>query len=345
MNPWHRLCALSALLVLTGCSGAQSALDPAGPQAGRILELFSSYFWICFGVYVLVLIFMLLGASRSGALQKESPRQLSAQDRQSPINRTLAKFVGAFVFITVVILFYLIVADFGTRRAILSLAAAPSTNSPTIQLVGRQWWWEVQYHSGASSNQVTTANEMHLPIGIPVKIEMLSRDVIHSFWAPNLHGKKDLFPDHPTALWIQADRPGTFYAQCAEFCGLQHAKMRMVITAEAPAAFHRWLDAQRQPSKEPETDLQKIGQKIFLSSTCIMCHSIQGTHARATLGPDLTHLASRPMIAAGSRNNVRGHLAGWILDPQHIKPGAHMPQHNFNPEDLRALLAYLESLK
>jgi cytochrome c oxidase subunit 2 len=170
-------------------------------------------------------------------------------------------------------------------------------------------------------------------------------DVIHSFWAPNFHGKKDLVPGHPTTLWFRAQRPGTFRGQCAEFCGAQHAHMRFVIVAEPQEQFIAWRAGQSEAAAPPANEMQQRGQNIFLKTTCAMCHTIQGTGASATVGPNLTHVATRQMIAAGTLPNNRGHLGGWIIDPQHLKPGVRMPPHNLAPEDLQALLDYLESLK
>jgi cytochrome c oxidase subunit 2 len=178
-----------------------------------------------------------------------------------------------------------------------------------------------------------------------VKIFLQSADVIHSFWVPNLHGKRDLIPNHATEIWLQADKPGTYNGQCAEFCGYEHAKMRLTVTAEKPAEFEAWLFAARQIPPEPSTEILKRGKQVFLSSQCVMCHTITGTRAGGRLGPDLTHVGSRRTLAAGSLPNMPGHLAGWIIDPQQIKPGARMPQNNIKPQDLRALLEYLESLK
>jgi cytochrome c oxidase subunit 2 len=172
-----------------------------------------------------------------------------------------------------------------------------------------------------------------------------SNDVIHSFWAPNLHGKRDLIPGHLTTTWLQADRPGLFRGQCAEFCGHQHAHMSFVVIAEQPDEFYAWLDAQRMPAPQPAGPDEQHGQQVFLSSTCIMCHTVQGTRANGRVAPDLTHVASRRLIAAGALANTRDNLADWIVDSQRIKPGNKMPPHNLSPGDLQALLSYLESLK
>ena len=215
-----------------------------------------------------------------------------------------------------------------------------------IKITGHQWWWEVEYTDEAQpSNNITTANEIHIPVGQPVKLVMKSNDVIHSFWVPNLNGKKDLVPGFETTMWLNAEKPGIYEGQCAEFCGAQHAHMRFAVIADAPEDFNNWLAAARQSSVQPANDLQKRGQEIFLTSSCVLCHSIQGTIAGGRVGPNLTHVGSRQRIAAETIPNTRGHLGGWITDPQSIKPGVIMPQNTYSPEDLKALIEYIQSLK
>ena len=175
--------------------------------------------------------------------------------------------------------------------------------------------------------------------------KVTSHDVIHSFWVPNLHGKRDLVPGYVTAIWMQADRSGIYRGQCAEFCGRQHAHMAFEIVAESEADFERWLDAQRRLAVEPQTDAEQRGREVFLARRCSTCHTIRGTGAFATVGPDLTHVASREALAAGTIPNTRGHLAGWIVNPQTIKPGTAMPSNLLPADDLHALMAYLEILR
>jgi cytochrome c oxidase subunit 2 len=174
---------------------------------------------------------------------------------------------------------------------------------------------------------------------------MTSDDVIHSFWAPNLDGKKDLIPGHETRTWFRADSAGIYRGQCAEFCGHQHAKMAFFIVAEPRIQFEHWLESQKSEASKPSDSLAQEGERVFLSGTCAMCHSISGTSAGSKFGPDLTHLASRRTIAAGTLPNNVGNLAGWILDPQSIKPGVKMPASKLDPQSLQALLAYLGTLK
>jgi cytochrome c oxidase subunit 2 len=203
----------------------------------------------------------------------------------------------------------------------------------------------VRYEATEADQTVITANEIHVPLGEPVVIKTSSTDVIHSFWAPNLHGKRDLIPGYQNALWIEADREGVYRGQCAEFCGHQHAHMSFYVIAEPPEKFRSWLAAQASTPPPPSDPSAKEGQQVFLSHTCVMCHTIRGTQAGAKMGPDLTHIASRMTIAAGTLPNTTGNLAGWILDSQSIKPGNKMPPNPLKADDLNALLKYLGTLK
>jgi cytochrome c oxidase subunit 2 len=192
---------------------------------------------------------------------------------------------------------------------------------------------------------VITANEIHIPVGKPVHIRLASRDVIHSFWVPDLHGKKDLIPGKDTDLWLRADRAGVYRGQCAEFCGWQHAHMALLVIAEPQDRFDAWLASQRQTPPPPSTPLGQRGRAVFESQACPLCHTVAGTQANGSAGPDLTHLASRRTIAAGTLPNTIGSLGGWIVDPQSTKPGNRMPAVTLHADDLQALLAYLETLR
>jgi cytochrome c oxidase subunit 2 len=233
--------------------------------------------------------------------------------------------------------------SFRTGRAISTLAQADSPL--TIKITGSQWWWNVVYEDAMPSNNITTANEIHLPVGRPVKVELQSNDVIHSIWLPNMHGKKDLIPNYPTTFYFRPDKVGTYWGQCAEFCGYQHAKMRFMVVVETPEQFEAWRSAQQQTPPPPTDPTLQRGQQIFLTSVCTQCHTVQGTTANATVGPNLTHVASRQYIAAGSLQNAHDHLRSWITDPQAIKPGIRMPMNTYSEDDLNALVSYIESLK
>lgn len=319
-------------------TGLHSVLSPMGPQAERIGDLWWLMFWVCAVVMALVTL-ALLGAmihSRRRA-ESETPQPIAPES-----GRRMVLVVGGAVAVTVPTLFVLLVASVSTGRELGSLT---TSNPLTIEVVGHQWWWEIEYQDPVPANLVSDANEIHIPVGRPVLIRGTSRDVIHSFWVPSLHGKKDLIPGHTTDTWIQADRPGVYRGMCAEFCGHQHAQMQFLVIAEPPEKFQAWLAAQRLPAPPPKTPLEARGQQVFLQLQCALCHTIRGTEAGGTVGPDLTHIASRRTLGAGILPNTRGHLGGWIVNAQSVKPGNRMPPTVVRSEDLNALLAYLESLK
>ena len=320
--------------------GVQSALDPKGPKAEAIANL--NWFLVVTSALVYVaVIAALLYALRRATIR---PVAFMATDVNEPEReRTRTRWVAGATATTALILLLFIFVDVSTAR---SLSQVGGPRPLRIDVVGHQWWWEIKYPDvGDPQNIVETANEIHVPVGRAVFIKMTSGDVIHSFWAPNLDGKKDLIPGHETRTWFRADSAGVYRGQCAEFCGHQHANMAFFIVAQPRADFERWLTAQKSPAATPTDSLAQEGERVFLSGTCSMCHTIAGTAAGSNVGPDLTHLASRRTIAAGTLPNTTGNLAGWILDPQSIKPGAKMPPNQLDPQALRALLAYLATLK
>jgi cytochrome c oxidase subunit 2 len=215
----------------------------------------------------------------------------------------------------------------------------------TVRIIGHQWWWELHYFVDGEAPSFVTANELRIPSGRDVVLKLESADVIHSFWAPNLAGKKDLIPGRVNELKIHAAREGVYRAQCAEFCGLQHAHMGLDVIVENDARFEDWRIRQTELAHAPQTAKQLFGQQIFLTRACFMCHAVRGTEARGFAGPDLTHFASRRTLAASVLLRTRGATAGWIADPQGVKPGAKMPHLPLTPEELNAVVAYLESLE
>jgi cytochrome c oxidase subunit 2 len=338
---WNQLVVMLPLLV-AGCAGNHSALDPAGPQAGRISKLYWLYFGVCVFVWVAVAVVALVGTFRRRV--KDHGEQLTVERTEPARERRLGIIVSVLVGITVVILFVLLIGDYYTGRKLHQFSG--QSDFVAITVTGHQWWWEVRYDDQETpSNTIVTANEIVIPTGKPVKIWLVSGDVIHSFWVPNLQGKKDLIPGHSTAIWLQADKDGKYEGQCAEFCGYEHAMMRLIVRAESPDEFVAWLRSARTPAAEPLTEQQKRGRDVFMRSSCVMCHAVAGTKAGARLGPNLTHLASRMSLAAGSIPNVTGHMAGWIIDPQRVKPGVKMPQNNLESQDFTALVEWLSSLK
>jgi cytochrome c oxidase subunit 2 len=203
----------------------------------------------------------------------------------------------------------------------------------------------VHYDDPDPSRTFDTANELHLPVGRPVILTLRSADVIHSLWIPSLAGKKDLIPGRTATLLVRADRPGAYRATCAEFCGWQHAWMALPVVAESQAGFDEWAATQRREAKTPTDTLALQGRRLVLGGDCVMCHRIAGTEAGARNGPDLTHVAGRATIAAGALPNDAAHLAAWVADPSAHKPGVAMPAHAFKPDELRAVVAYLQSLQ
>jgi cytochrome c oxidase subunit 2 len=320
----------------------QSMWHASGSNAGHIREL-AVFFGVLLGaIFVIVLGIALLSIGRRHRGIEQEPLEGSHQ----PSARTEARLqtvVGIATGLTVFILFGLTVVSVSVGK-IVSTSIAP-TGSLMIEVTGTQWWWKVRYASDDPSRILQTANEIHIPVGQPIGIRGNSDDVIHSFWVPSLQGKRDLIPGRPTLEWLQADRPGEYRGQCAEFCGLQHAHMAFWVIAETRDQFNAWMDHQLRPAVEPSDDENKRGQEIFLKSACVLCHTIRGTDAGAQAGPDLTHFGSRKTIAAGTLSNTKGNLAGWIADPQNLKPGTHMATVPIHPSEMQPLIDYLESLK
>jgi cytochrome c oxidase subunit 2 len=212
-------------------------------------------------------------------------------------------------------------------------------------VTAQQFWWELRYRGTEGLETVITANELHVPVGRTVEVRLHSIDVIHSFWVPALQGKLDAIPGKTNVTWIRAERPGTFPGQCAEYCGMQHALMRLLVVAQPDAEFTRWLEGQARPAAAPSDERTQRGAGLFLLH-CARCHAIRGTPASFGLGgPDLTHVASRRTLAAGTLANVKGNLAGWIADPQTLKPGNRMPRIPLAAEDFHAVLEYVGSLR
>jgi cytochrome c oxidase subunit 2 len=328
--------AVSGALLLPNWIGRHSALHAHGIEAARIGHLWWLMFWVCSAVFVLVVVATGVAITRP-SLPGGPPGPLSPQSR-----RRTTRVVAGAVGVTILTLFVLLFASVSTGRAIASLGAPGAT---VVKVTGHQWWWAVEYEDPDPSRRVTTANEIHIPAGRPVLLQLASADVIHSFWVPSLHGKRDLIPGHDAQLWIEADRPGTYRGFCAEFCGHQHAHMGLLVIADPPDRYAAWYAAQLQTPPPPVSPLEQRGRQVVESAPCALCHNIQGTQASGRLGPDLTHLASRRTLAAAALPNTRGNLGGWIVDPQTLKPGCQMPANDLSAGDLQAVLDYLESLR
>ncbi len=310
----------------------QSVLHPAGLQAARIYGLWEFLLVTATVVFVLV-----VGATLYAVVHRRRERP------EAEAHRLMGRWVGGAIVATLMVLFTFLLVDFTHGRVLAS--PPPEAELMTIAVKGHQWWWEVEYPDSTPQRRVVTANEIHVPVGRPIELRLTSADVNHSFWVPNLHGKKDLIPGHEAVTWFRADRPGVYEGQCAEFCGHQHALMRLVVVAESPARFAEWYALQLEPAASPSDGPARRGQDVFLARSCLLCHAVTGTPAGGRVGPDLTHLAARRTLAAGTLANTPGHLGGWILNPQAVKPGTRMPATPLSPDELNALLAYLETLR
>lgn len=323
----YRVLAGAGLLLLTGCE-MPLALEPRGPAAAHIADLW----WLLLGTAtaVCIVVFALLGFALAGRRGGGEPHWFAAVG-------TRFVYIGGGLIPAVIL----------TGFTYVTLAGlAPFDERPestrTVTVRGYQFWWEIDYQGEA----VRTANELHIPVGEPVRIELESADVIHSFWVPQLHGKLEMIPGHVNSLYLEADEPGEYLGKCAEFCGSQHARMELLVIAQEPHEFEAWLDRQKQEAAEPASDLARRGRDVFANSQCSLCHRIRGVPGRsAQAGPDLTHLASRRTLAARTLPNTRGNLGGWIADPQGVKPGAQMPAVNLPSDDFLALLEYLDGLE
>jgi cytochrome c oxidase subunit 2 len=330
--------ALGAALAAAACArDGPSVMEPAGPNAGRINVLW----WVMLvaGTVVLVIVLALLAV----ALRRR-PADAPARPRPEPAaERRLTRMVvigGAVAPAAILAALFLL-----TLSTLGALAAPGRADELVVEVTGKQFWWEVRYAGGAPHERFETANEIHIPVGQRVRLRLRASDVIHSLWVPALAGKMDLIPGRATEMWIQADRPGVFRGQCAEFCGVQHANMGLLVVARPPDDFARWAAAQRRPAAEPPDDAARRGRERFLDAGCALCHAIRGTPAGGDLGPGLTHVGARRTLAANTIPNTRGHLGGWIADPQGVKPGSRMPAVPLRPQEFHQIVRYLETLR
>jgi len=314
------------LIFLWGCgSHMQSVLDPRSPAAREIAHLW----WVMFGVYTAVFV-LVIWLSLQAVFGKRGVRVPGG-----PIRFLVALGI---VMPAVVLVFFL----FYSLR--VSVVLSPPEEGLTIEVTGHQWWWDVRYPEHA----VVIANEIHIPAGERVRIQLRAHDVVHSFWVPNLHGKIDVMPDVETEIWIESDEPGVWRGQCAEFCGTQHALMAFEVVVHEPDDFDRWLIDRREAVERRTTTRPAVlahGEELFFQHGCYSCHAIEGTDAKSTIGPDLTHLGNRRTLGAAAIPNNYGNLAGWIANPQTIKPGSLMPPTYLEPGDLHAVVEYLLSLE
>jgi cytochrome c oxidase subunit 2 len=330
----HRPYGVAIVLLSCGaCGGPQSTLDPAGPAASHLAGLSWTLFGVLGFVYVAVLTLLGIAMLRS---RRARPPSTPASDRRA----LTAVVLGGAVMPTIVGAVLTAV----TFRDLAAVLPGPRSDELVVEVTGHQWWWEIRYPGSGHDDAVTTANEMHIPAGRRVRVRLASRDVIHSFWVPALQGKMDMIPGRTTETWLQADRPGAHRGQCAEYCGLQHARMALWVVVHSPADFATWLDRERRPATEPLDAEARRGQTVFRERGCAGCHAVRGV-TLGVGGPDLTHVAGRQTLAAGTLDNVPGNLAGWVADPQALKPGTLMPRVPLGAADLHALVAYLGTLR
>lgn len=228
-----------------------------------------------------------------------------------------------------------------TLYVLAAIAGHDRAPALSIDVTGHQWWWEARYLDSDPFNVFATANELHIPVGARVRINLASADVIHSFWIPALAGKTDVVPGQRNVAWLEADRPGTYFGQCAEYCGTQHAHMGLRVVADTPETFQRWRSEQLEPVSPPPSGTAAAQGEVIFQSRCGGCHRVRGTLAGGALGPDLTHVATRKTIAAGTIPNTPAYLSAWIADPQHIKPGTQMPAMPLSGQDLQAIRSFL----
>jgi len=313
------------LLVASGCG--VRALDPAGPAAAAIANLWRVM--LALSIVIFVGVMATLAVAIWG-------RREDDEGRREKVGRHLV-VIGGFLLPAIVILGLM---AYNTYVSV-DLEKPPSAPALTVSVRSNQWWWHVHY----PDHDITTANEIHIPAGQSVALQLTSDDVIHAFWVPALQGKRDMMPDHVGHLWLQADEPGTYRGQCAEFCGRQHAKMEFLVISHEQEAFQSWVEERQAPRPELSDEQALRGEDVFMEYGCGDCHTIRGSDANGELGPDLTTLAARRELGAGTVANTRENLGAWILNAQAFKPGNLMPPVSMPDEDLQDLLVYLETLR
>lgn len=331
-----RFAGIAVLLALVGCQTKNSTLNPGGPAAGRIASLeWAVLITFCVVSFIMWAWLFWAAVRKPGSLETHEPWNEGGGQRWVAY--------GGFLFPGIVLFVFFVLGITWLSR--FPVHAAMDIH-PEIRVTGHQWWWEVQYLGEPPDHQFTTANEIHIPVGKPIDIELTTQDVIHSFWVPRLHGKVDLVNGQRNYIRIQADQPGNYQGQCAEYCGEQHAHMMLLVVAQPEEEYNAWLAQQRNPAPEPTDGEALHGRDVFMGAACAFCHSIRGTEAHGHVAPDLTHLASRQRIASNFLDNNRANLEAWVTHAQSLKPGNEMPDLTaFNGQDLRALVTYLQTLK
>jgi cytochrome c oxidase subunit 2 len=336
----------AALLALAGCRTAQSTYNAHGPAAHSIGEL-SMFMSVLFLVITVIMWALIAYAAtrRRGSLAEHAPINIGGGESWIAIGGILIPLV---VLTLIFVLGLGLLRDFpihGVHGASHQPQMSQSMK-PEIRIIGHQWWWEIHYLNDDPSKEFTTANELHLPVGRPVNIEVETHDVMHSFWVPALHGKVDLIPGRANYIRLVASQAGQYVGQCAEYCGEEHSRMRILAIAQSPGDYEAWLEGQRKPAAPPTDPMAVAGEQVFLSGPCSMCHTVRGTIAGGRVAPDLTHIGGREMIAANTYMNNDAYLEAWVTHAQSLKPGAQMPNITaFSGEQLHELVAYLRQLQ
>lgn len=306
-----------------------NALNPQSPLARAIYDLG------IISTIVFVFIFVVVTGGIVYAVFRFRWREGEPEPKQFAGNEKVEIIWTVIPFLIVVFLFAL------TLRG-MNRADPPPAPSPDLVVTGHQFWWQADYPESG----VVTANEIHIPAGKPLSVRLDSKDVLHEFWVPELARKMTTVPGQQNHIWIQADKPGVYLGTCSEFCGTQHAWMRIVVVAEEPSKFEAWQQAQLQSAQTATSDPAAKGLALFQTSTCMNCHAIRGVPgANAIVAPDLTHVASRKQIGAGILENTPANMRKWLKNPQHVKPGVLMPDFNFTGQQLDELTAYLDTLR
>lgn len=333
----HRFLALfllaGALVTLAGCEMAshpRSTISPVSDFGWAIQNVYKQIFWWSAGIFVVVESLLLIAIFRFRVKEgsHEKPEQVHGN---MPLEI-------AWTIVPAIILVFIAVP---TIRTIFAVSAPAPPNAIRVKVTGQQWFWHFEYPDLG----VRTANEMHVPVGRPVEVQLYAADIIHSFWVPRVGGKRDVVPGRTNRQVFTVQKPGLYHGQCAEFCGVSHALMRFDLVAEDPASFDRWVALQKAiPAPAADAKI-KAGATAFLTAGCIACHRIQGTAAQAVIGPELTHVASRTKIVSGILDNTPENMAMWIRNPQAVKTGAKMPNLKLKQGQIELLVAYLQSLR
>ena len=337
LAPPTAACGLALFPAAAHAAFPMSYMSGNGAKAYPVVTLTWALLILAIAVSVVIGVLVL-----AGAWQRRSGIAASAIE-QVPVARSGSGLAWITIGVGITSVFLVAILVW-TTVVLAAVNSPPGKPGLTIEVTGAQWWWKARYLSDDPSQVFTTANEIHIPTGQPVRVKLIGADVIHNFWVPALTGKMQTIPGQTNETWLEADQPGRYRGQCAEFCGAQHAHMALFVVAEPPAAFKAWIDGQLQPAPELASAEIVKGEHTFVYR-CGVCHTVRGTEAGGTVAPDLTHLMSRRTLAAGTIPNTIGNLSGWIADPQAVKPGTNMPNLNLSGPELQDVRTFLETLK